>query len=352
MRPTRRPAKAPATRRATAAPRTSRCAPLGGRPAARANGIASPEHARLRACACCNFRPCSCSCSCPLWGHVCIPALLYGPLVGVVHPPAFRCAPVLPGKAAMSIISKLDQKKGVCRQRSPERARESRGNPRVYQGTEFNGFWQVVLPIDPPPNAWLQRLCIYQGRVLLGDDSEAQLLQATEEGTVYLCGGELHLLADGHLERIGQSGASVIFALVEMEDPLLAEAWWVVGPCGRCRVCPLDPLPSLGSVHVGVERCRVPTGRGRPELRGGGCSNLRPNMGRRGLRLGLSLCVLLLRDFDFDVRARLEDANPSSASEARDPRSHIQRQSRSQNRGLPSTSDREPDSSSRKCTRP
>lgn len=88
-----------------------------------------------------------------------------------------------------------------------------------YSGSEFDGFWGVVWPQHPPPNTWLRHLSIYAGHVLLGDNSEAQLMQAGELGPVLLCGGELRLLDDGRIERIGQSGSSVVFALeASVED--------------------------------------------------------------------------------------------------------------------------------------
>lgn len=114
-----------------------------------------------------------------------------------------RCAPVLPG--AHNMASKLDRSR---------RKRPGDPDQAHYRGGEYNGFWEAFSPCDPPPNMWLRQLCIFEGQALLGDDTEACLVQVGgADGGVFLCGGELKLGCDGCLERIGQSGSSVWFRL-------------------------------------------------------------------------------------------------------------------------------------------
>lgn len=46
----------------------------------------------------------------------------------------------------------------------------------MFTGDTFNGFWKAIVEDGAMvPNEWLRHLTIYQGRVLLGDDSEARL---------------------------------------------------------------------------------------------------------------------------------------------------------------------------------
>jgi len=131
---------------------------------------------------------------------------------------------------ALALIAKLDRKKGVSRNTSSAEkgiASTSSTPTRYYRGVEFNGCW--VAEPNPPDvelNQWLQHFCILNGHAVLGDDTEAPLLQVGKSGPVLLCGGEVRIAEDGRLVRRGKSGRVVEFSSVLLqgsEDAFISE---------------------------------------------------------------------------------------------------------------------------------
>lgn len=76
------------------------------------------------------------------------------------------------------------------------------GNSQYYRGSEFDGLWRPRRSKgDADASEWMRRLFVLGGTAVMGDGSEANLVQVGKRGQVLLCGGELQLHKDAPAPR-------------------------------------------------------------------------------------------------------------------------------------------------------
>jgi len=118
------------------------------------------------------------------------------------------CAPVVPGPQARAIMEKLDRKKGVIR--ASERAGTD-GDCRFCTDPAFDGLWTVAPQHANEVNEWMSRLTITSGRAILGDGSEAYMMQIGKRGPILLRGGVMQICSDDRISRTGKGGRVIEF---------------------------------------------------------------------------------------------------------------------------------------------
>jgi len=160
-------------------------------------------------------------------------------------------APVVPGPEALSLIAKLNKKKGIkAVLEAPGAAAQQRESVTFvpYTGTKFDGSWRLISPSDELVSQWLHTLEIANGRVRRSDGNEEQLQQPPGGGPVQLRGGSMILRQPGYLVRTGRSGVAFHFL-----DRVRLERDTCIDSTGSFRV-----LPDLHWDEEDISETRTP----------------------------------------------------------------------------------------------